>query len=171
MRSRASLADGEHHVDVGYAAPFDEPIRLDRLPHAIDWGRHRYVLERSGRSDTFALSHFEDGERRHGYLVHPPAREAGFFLPAVIASFEPSRTFMRCLRIARFFDGYSVDLHDRLLTISSRDSSSQTRLDTPAELKRACDDLLHMPRCPIEEAVAVLEHVGGVAFFGDAAST
>jgi N-hydroxyarylamine O-acetyltransferase len=164
---RVRLDDVGYHVDVGYAAPFYEPIRLDRLPHAIDWGRYRYVLERTDRSGTFTLSHLENGERLHGYVVHPPARAAGFFLPAVIASYESSATFMRHLRIARFFDGYSVDLHDRRLTISSPDSSTETRIDTMADLRHACDQVLRMPRCPIEEAIGILERVNGADFFAD----
>lgn len=163
---RVRLAGLEYHVDVGYAAPFYEPIRLDRLPHAIEWGRCRYVLEASETPGTFTMSHFEDGERRHGYVVHPPARDAGFFLPAIHASYEPSATFMRCLRIARFFDGYSVDLRDRVLTVSSPASSSETRLDTATDLRRACDEVLRMPRCAIDEAVAILECVNRAPWFG-----
>jgi arylamine N-acetyltransferase len=154
----------EYHVDVGYGSPFYEPMRLDTLPHAIDWGRCRYVLEPSHRSGGFVMSHFEDGRRKHGYVVHPPGRDPGFFLPIVVASFEPSRTFMRCIRIARFFDDYSVDLRDRLLTISRPGSSSDSRLDTPAELRDALDDVLRMPRCPVEEALAVYERLNGPLF-------
>jgi arylamine N-acetyltransferase len=154
----------EYHVDAGYGSPFYEPMRLDALPHAIDWGRCRYVLEPSDRSGVLVMSHFEDGRRKHGYVVHPPARDPGFFLPIVISSFEPSRTFMRCIRIARFFDGYSVDLRDRLLTISRPGSSSDSRLDTAAELRDALDDVLRMPRCPVEEALAVYERLNGPLF-------
>ncbi len=162
---RVRLDGAEYHVDVGYGAPLYEPMPLETLPFAIDWGRSRYVLERADRNGAFTMSHFEDGARKHGYTVHPPARNASFFLPIILASFEPSRTFMRCLRIARFFDDYSVDLHDRLLTISRPGYSSDTRLGTPAELRDAFGDLLRMPRCPVGEAVEVFERVNGVSFF------
>jgi arylamine N-acetyltransferase len=162
---RVHIDHREYHVDVGYGAPFYEPMALDRLPHAIDWGRCRYVLERSERDGTFVMSHLEDGTRKHGYVVHPPPRDARFFRPIVIGSFEPSRTFMRCLRIARFFDDCSVDLHDRQLTVSRPGSSRDVRLDTPAELRDAMNDLLRMPRCPIEQAIAVYERLTGLQFF------
>ena len=164
---RVRLDGIDYHVDVGYGAPLYEPIRLDRLPYAVEWGRCRYVVEESNRLGEYVMSHYEDGRRKHGYVVHPPARDAGFFLPIIAASFEPARTFMRCLRIVRFFDGYSADLHDRVLTISRPGSSDQTRLDTRAQLRNAIDGVLGMPRCPIEEAVAIYESVNGVRLFGD----
>jgi arylamine N-acetyltransferase len=164
---RVRLDGTDYHVDVGYGAPLYEPIRLDCLPYAVEWGRCRYVVDTSGRHGEFVMSHYEDGQRKHGYVVHPPARDAGFFLPIVLASFEPGRTFMRCLRIVRFFDDYSVDLRDRVLTISRPGSNDETRLDTPAQLRKAFDDVLRMPRCPVEEAIAIYESMNGVRFFGD----
>ena len=162
---RVRLDGAEYHVDAGYGAPLYEPMRLDALPYEIEWGRCRYVLEPSDPAGAFVMSHFEGGTRKHGYVVHPPAREAGFFLPIVVRSFDPSRTFMRCIRIARFFDDYSADLHDRLLTISRPGYSSDTLLETPAALHAAFNDVLRMPRCPIDEAIAVYERVNGVPFF------
>ena len=35
-----------YHVDVGYGAPFREPLRLDRLPCEVAEGSYRYVLDR-----------------------------------------------------------------------------------------------------------------------------
>ncbi len=159
----------EYHVDAGYGSPFYEPMRLDSLPHAIDWGRWRYVLEPSPDAPgSFVMSHLENGVRKHGYVVHPPPRDAAFFLPVIARSFEPSRTFMRCIRVARFYEDYSVDVHDRRMTISKPGSSRDTLLSTRAELRDAFDDVLRMPRCPVDEAIGVYERVTGQAFFDQA---
>jgi N-hydroxyarylamine O-acetyltransferase len=158
-------ADGrEFHVDVGYAGPFRQPIPLDTLPHEIAWGADRYVFERRG--DGHEMIVFTGGERCHGYFVHGPARPASFFEPVILRSFAPGRTFMRVLRITRFFADRAVELRNRRLLRVTTGSVHETTLDSMADLRRAVDEELEMPRCPVEEAVAILERLNGREFFG-----
>lgn len=161
---RVRLDGREWHVDVGYAGPFREPIPLDRLPHEIAWGNDRYVFDRHG--DAHSMTVFTNGTWRHSYVVHPPARAASFFGPIVLRSFEPGRTFMRCLRITRFFEDRAVELRNRRLLRVTADCAHETTLDSAADLRRAVDEDFQMPRCPVEEAVAVLERLNGREFFG-----
>ncbi len=154
------------HVDVGYAGPFREPIPLDTLPWEIGWGRDRYVFDRSG--DGHRMTVLTDGEPRHRYFVHGPARAASFFQPTILRSFEPGRTFMRCLRITRFFADRSVELRNRRLLRVTAGGVRESHLESMADLRRAVDEEFQMPRCRVEEAVAVLERLTGQAFFGSA---
>jgi arylamine N-acetyltransferase len=161
---RVRLDRREWHVDAGYAAPFREPIPLDRLPHEIIWGNDRYVFDRHGAGHMMTV--FTNGERRHGYVVHPPARDASFFHPIVGRSFEPGQTFMRCLRITRFFDDRAVELRNRRLLRVTAERAWETTIESMAHLRRVVDDELQMPRCRVEDAVAVLERLNGREFFG-----
>jgi arylamine N-acetyltransferase len=161
---RVRLDGREWHIDVGYAGPFREPIPLDRLPHEIGWGNDRYVFERCG--DVHELTMFTCGVPRHGYVVHPPPRAASFFEPIILRSFEPGRTFMRCLRITRYFDDRAVELRNRRLSTITAGSVTERSVDSLAELRRAVDEEFEMPRCRIEDAVGVLERLTGQAFFG-----
>lgn len=161
---RVRLDGREWHVDVGYAGPFREPIPLDNLPWEISWGRDRYVFDRS--DDGHVMTVFTNGERRHRYVVHAPARAASFFHPTILRSFEPGRTFMRCLRITRFFEDRSVELRNRRLLRVSAAGVRESNLESMTDLRRAVDEEFQMPRCRVEEAVAVLERLTGQAFFG-----
>ena len=221
--------DGRNwHVDVGYAAPFREPIPLDRLPWAITFGRDRHVLDfpanerqapegggldRSETAHRYEMTHYTDGERRHGYVVHGPPRRYSFFYPTIVKSFSRDWTFMQNLRITRFLEnGGALELRNRMfleihgapeaevgLTIEGRPdigtSEAGGRLPgarvtgsvltgtTPAspspaatcvterrlasldELVSVVRDRFEMPRCRVEEAVAVLERFTGRPFF------
>lgn len=164
---RVRVDGRQWHVDVGYAAPFREPMRLDCLPHEIAWGNDRYLFDRHGEAHMMTV--FTNGQRRHGYVVHAPARAESFFHPIVLRSFEPGRTFMRCLRITRFFDDRAVELRNRRLLRVTADRVVETTVDSLAALRRTVDEEFQMPRCRIEEAVSVLERLNGQGFFGPAA--
>lgn len=161
---RVSLDGRAWHVDVGYAGPFRGPIPLDRLPYAISWGNDRYLFDRHGAGHVMTV--FTNGARRHGYVVHPPARDAAFFEPTILRSFEPGRTFMRCLRITRFFEDRAVELRNRRLLRVTAAAVVETSVDSLEDLRRAVDDEFEMPRCRVEEAVATLERLNAKAFFG-----
>ncbi len=154
----------EFHVDVGYAGPFREPIPLDGLPYEIAWGNDRYVFDRRGEGHQMTVLTL--GEPRQGYLVHGPARAASFFEPVILRSFEPGRTFMRVLRITRFFDDRALELRNRRLLRVTAGDVQETTIDSLPELRRAVDEEFQMPRCRVEEAVAVLERLTGREFFG-----
>ncbi len=161
---RVRIGGVAYHVDVGYAAPLRRPVALDSLPFACDQGKYRYVLDhRSGRC---RLTVWSEGERVHGYAVGEHPRRRDFFRSIILDSYAPGKTFMSCLRVARFFeDGTSVELKDATLIRSLGTESVQNRLRSMRELRQAVDRQLAMPRCPIEEAVGVLERVTGRPFF------
>jgi N-hydroxyarylamine O-acetyltransferase len=159
-----------YHVDVGFAAPFREPIRLDRLPAQVEEGLNRYVLDKDAENDGFHMRMFSGAEYSMGYVVHDPPRAREFFDQVVLDSYAPSSTFMKCLRVSRVFDSSSLDLIDRDLYRHEAGRSTVTHLENLFELRAAVQDQLGMPRCPIEPAVAILERHIGKPFFsaGDA---
>lgn len=161
---RVRLDGIQYHVDVGYAAPFHEPIALSALPYELVSGRDRYVL--TGAGEGHQMTMFTDGVRRHGYVVHPPPRPASYFHPVIFDSFAPERTFMRCLRITRFFEDEAVELRNcRLLRIAGTKVVERT-IRSMDELRQAVDEEFLMPRCRIEDAVRTLERLNAREFFG-----
>jgi arylamine N-acetyltransferase len=155
-----------YHVDVGFAAPLREPIRLDRTPVQVEEGRNRYVFDRDPAGDGYRMSMFAGAEHCLDYVVHGPSRPKEFFDQVVLDSYAPSSTFMQCLRISRVFVGYSVDLIDRELSHHEAGRTTVTDLKTMLDLKAAVQSLFGMPRCPIESAIATLERLTGKPFFG-----
>ncbi len=161
---RVRLEGHDYHVDAGYAAPFFDPIDLGLLPYEVTCGRDRYLFTAAGCGHEMTV--FTDGVRRHGYVVHPPARGASFFHPVILDSFAPGRTFMRCLRITRFLEQGAVELRNCRLTRVQGATVTERTLRSMTELRRAVDEEFLMPRCRIEDAVATLEQLNGRDFFG-----
>jgi len=166
---RVRLDGAEYHVDVGYGAPFRRPIRLDRLPWEFVQGRFRFRFERAAAPDSYQASVYSGEQRLHGYVVHPPARDCGYFDGTVIESYRPGATFTSMLRIIRFFDDYAADLEDARLSVHRGAETASRQLGDMGELRSAVADELGMPRCPIEEAVAVLERLTGRSVFEERA--
>jgi len=162
---RVRLDGRDYHVDVGYAAPLREPIALDELPYEVSSGRDRYVFTQDSRGHE--MVRFTDGARCHGYVVHGPPRLFPFFHPTIMASFEPGRTFMRCLRITRFLEqGGVIELRNRRLLVVSARGARESAVESLPELRRAVNEQFRMPRCDVEQAVAMLEQLTGCPFFG-----
>jgi N-hydroxyarylamine O-acetyltransferase len=159
--------DGQdYHVDVGYAAPFREPLRLDRLPAEVAEGRNRYVLHREAGGGGHRVTMFAGPEQLHAFVAHEPPRSLDFFAEIVRESYRPGTTFMTWLRISRFFADHSVDLVNRQLSLHRAGETTVTELRNMSELKAAVAGPMAMPRCPVETAVKVLEDVTGKPFFG-----
>jgi arylamine N-acetyltransferase len=161
---RVRVGNVAYHVDVGYAAPFREPMRLDQVPVEVAHGKYRYVLERNGRGE-YDMSVWCGPERVHGYAVHGPPRKFAFFRDIILDSYTPGRMFMSCMRITRFFEAHTVELKNSALTYYRGTESKETKLHSMRELRHAVEYDLAMPRCPIEQAVEVLEKVTGRRFF------
>jgi arylamine N-acetyltransferase len=162
---RVGLDSLAYHVDVGFASPFREPIRLDRLPARIDEGGNHFILDRDSAEGAFCMRMFIREECRVTYLAHDPPRTREHFAPAIGMSFAPSSTFMQHLRISRIFEDYSLDLWDRELLRHDAGGTSIRRLATMTELKAAVAEDLGPPRCPVESAIGVLERLTGKSFF------
>ena len=150
-------------VDVGFAAPFREPMRLDRLPFEVREGVNGYVLERD--SERSRMSMFSGDRPAGSYLAHEPPRDAAYFATVVAMSYRLTSTFMTSLRINRIFDGYSIDLIGRKLYRHEAGETTVTELADMAELRAAVSGQLQMPRCPVESTIAVLEQITNRPFF------
>jgi arylamine N-acetyltransferase len=162
---RVRLDSAEYHIDVGFGAPFSQPIALGRLPHVIRCGVFRYALDRDVAPGRYEMAVWRGDERVHRYVVHGPPREFEYFRRTIEESYLPGKTFMTWLRIARFFDDHAVDLIDRKLTIHRGCESREIQLNSMQEMRAAVDNELRMPRCPVGEAIGVLERLNGKRFF------
>jgi arylamine N-acetyltransferase len=161
---RVRLDGAQWHVDAGYGGPFRQPIPLDGLPVSIVNGEYRFAFQRSG--DDVELALLRGGTRLHGYVAHGPARPFEFFHPVILRSFQTGQTFMTNLRIVRYFeDGRAAEIFNSMLTVHSGSESRSVELGSVAELRSAVADDLGLPRCPVEEAVDVLERLTGRPLF------
>jgi arylamine N-acetyltransferase len=162
---RVRLDGAEWHLDAGYGGPFRRPVRLDQLPQTVASGDLRFVFHRSAENHV-EMSLMRGETRLHGYSAHGPARSFAFFHPIILDSFRPGQHFMINLRLIRHFDdGRAAELLNSTLTFHGDGQSRVVELRDRSELRSAVANELAMPRCPIDEAVDVLERMSGQSLF------
>jgi len=131
MAIQVRLGGRDLLVDVGYAAPFYEPIPLDLpAPFTIRFGRDTYVLQARDAEGRSRLDLVRDGDRVHGYLLKPTPRTLGHFRRVIRASYRGDATFMRSLLLVRFLDEQSITILNRLRIDSGPDGFSLHELPT-----------------------------------------
>jgi arylamine N-acetyltransferase len=148
------LAGREYLVDVGYGAPFFEPMARD-LDHAheIVFGGNRYVLHPQDGRGRSRMDHFHDGQLIHGYVVKPEPLEIEHFNDVIRASYSDAATFMNVVVIERFFSDRSLRFHNFTLTESTSDGAITTRLVDREELVDAVEHHVGIPAEIVREAV------------------
>lgn len=145
----------EFLVDVGYGAPFFEPIARD-LDHVqeIVYGPRRFVLHPQDESGRSRMDHLHDGKIVHGYVVNPTPRKIGHFADVIRDSYRDDATFMNVVVIERFFPDRSIRIHNLTLTESTPTSAATTQLHNKEELARAIVKHCGFPLEMVREAIA-----------------
>ena len=146
MVSIVSMEGREFLVDVGYAAPFLEPLPRDlATDYVVELGRDRYVLKPRDAAGRSRLEMYRDGALRHGYLAKPAPRRISDFEQVIADSYRDEATFMNALLLARFFPDRSVVIHN-LTVVESRGTTSAIRtLSNREELARAIQESFGIP--------------------------
>ncbi len=145
----------EYLVDVGYAAPFSEPMPRDlEQDLEIALGNERWVLRPPDSAGRSAMEHHREGEIIHGYLVKPRPRTPEFFRPAILDSFSPGSTFMESVRLVRFDSGESVGIANLKLIHATADSCSVTMLADQDDVVQAIEHHFGIPPAIAGKAIA-----------------
>jgi arylamine N-acetyltransferase len=148
----------EYLVDVGYGAPFFEPMALDlddRLE--ITFGRNGYVLHPGDAQGRWRMDHFRDGELIHGYIAKPEPRAIHQFAEVIRHSYSPAATFMNVVVIERFFPDRSVRFHNLSITESTPGSATTTQLANKMELAEVIEHHCGFPADRVREAIADID--------------
>jgi arylamine N-acetyltransferase len=157
------LAGREYLVDVGYAAPFYEPLPRDlQAEHVVRFGRHSYVLHPRDELGRSRMDHLRDGERIHGYTAKPEPREVGFFEKVIADSYDDTASFMNAVVVERFFEDRSLRIHNLKMIESTPDSSTETRLADRHELIGAVERYAGIPADIVRDAIEDLGLSGDI---------
>ena len=141
-------------VDVGYGAPFYEPMARDLdHPQEIWFGSNRFVLEPRDAVGRSRMTMLREGLPTHGYTAKPASRSIDDFDEVIRGSYEKSATFMNVLVVERFFSARSVRIHNFTLTESTPEGATTTRLADREELVDAIEHHVGIPADIVHEAV------------------
>jgi len=157
------LEGREFLVDVGYGAPFYEPMPRDLdHSHEIVFGRNRFVLHPKDELGRSRMDHFLDGELIHGYEVNPVPREIDHFEEIIRDSYSDAATFMKVVVVERFFRDRSVRFHNFTLTESTPDGATTTQLADRDQLVEAIEHDCGFPGDLVREAIADIALEGDI---------
>ncbi|MDH3217319.1 MAG: arylamine N-acetyltransferase [Candidatus Krumholzibacteria bacterium] len=144
----------EYLVDVGYAAPFLEPLPRDlSQDHVISLGRDRYVLKPQDAEGRSRVELYRNHQLKHAYVARPVPRPIGYFDRVIADSFADDATFMNALLLARFSRDGSLTVHNLALVRSRGTDSHIEQLDSRLELVSAIERHFAMPRSVVSEVV------------------
>jgi len=153
--SMVHLEGREYLVDVGYGAPFYEPMPRD-LDRDQDFvlGANRYVLHPQDRRGRSLMDQYRDGELVHGYLAKPEPRKIEHFDQVIRDSYSDAATFMNLVVIERFFPDRSLRFQNFTLTESTTDGTTTTRSTDKVGLAKAIAHHCGFPGEMVREAIA-----------------
>lgn len=152
--SIVNIENRDYLVDVGYAAPFFNPIPLDLTEkYKISWGADEYILMPKNKNGYSELKMFRNGQLKHGYTVKPHARFISEFETVINDSFIESATFLNAILLIRFRAKSSVMIHNFSLVETYDLNFRITKLKSKAEI---IDNILThfaIPKDIVEESV------------------
>lgn len=156
MVSMVRVDGRELMVDVGYAAPFFQPLPRDLDDaYVIDFGSCRYVLQPQDRRGRSRLELIRNGAAIHGYLAKPEPRVLTHFDAIITDSFRSNQVFMNAVVIERFTSGGgSTRVHNlKLIETPPSGPSTTTTLADRHELADAVEHRFGVPRDVIRTAI------------------
>jgi len=159
----ATIENREFLVDVGYAAPFLEPLPLDlSSDHVVVMGDDQYVLKRLKNDDYPQIKLYRNGESTHGYIVNPLARNIREFQQVIADSFNEDATFMNALLLARFDAEHFIIIHNMTVSEFQGIKSKRYSLDSIDQLTSAIEKHFGIPK------TIALESLPGLQMLKDA---
>jgi arylamine N-acetyltransferase len=158
MVSMVTVENREYLIDVGYAAPFLNPLPRDLTEdYCITLGRDRYVLKpKDIRGNSYMELH-RDGSLKHGYMAKIKPRQIQEFEPIILDSFREDSTFMNALLLARFFPKRSILIHNMTLIYSQGTTSNIRIMANQRELVHLIHKKFGIPRELVQEVLDEME--------------
>ena len=136
----------EYIVDVGYAAPFLQPLpRNLQNKHTIEFGFDKYILHPMDASKYSRLDLYRNGKLTHGYQVNPKSRNINEFDRIVKDSFRLDSTFMNSLLLVYFNMYYSQVINNMTYLEISNSQVKKISINTFNDLIHKIEEIFLMP--------------------------
>jgi arylamine N-acetyltransferase len=113
MVVKVSLEEKDYLLDLGYGAPFKQPIPLFlKEDFSIVSGRDQYLFKALDERGCTKLLLLRNGTVKHGYTINPGARNIGDFEQVISESFRPDSTFFNSLLVTKYISNRFCTLHN-----------------------------------------------------------
>jgi arylamine N-acetyltransferase len=157
MVSVVTIDSNEYMVDVGYGAPFWEPIvRSSAESVTVEFGQHKYSLKPQDSAGRSQMEVYRSGELVHGYLANPKSCELADFMPVIEDSFRSEARFMNHLSLSLFGERQSLSIRDFSLVEVNGGSVREQTLRNRAEVTEIVIERFRFPADKVKKALAQL---------------
>ncbi len=144
----------EFLVDVGYAAPFIEPLPRDLISdYSISLGADEYILSPLDANRRSKLTLKRNGLTIHGYLINPKSRFIDEFKPIIVNSFRSKATFRNCVLLVRFGNNYSQVIHNKHYIESRGKKVLIKSIKTNEKLIEMIEEIFNIPSAILRTAL------------------
>jgi N-hydroxyarylamine O-acetyltransferase len=144
--SVVDLENRQYLIDVGYAAPFLQPLPLDlKEDFIIQSGSDSYLLKPRNKTGQSQLELYRDGKLHHGYLMCPEPQSIEDFESTITDSYRDEAAFMNEILMARFFPDRSLFIRDMTFIQHSGSESTVRALSNRSELAQAVTGYFGIP--------------------------
>jgi N-hydroxyarylamine O-acetyltransferase len=128
--SIVSIDSQDFIVDVGYAAPFFEPLPISlNKDITFNFGDEKYIVKPKDLNGRTRVEQHSDGKLQHWYTAKPESRKIDEFRKVIKESYSDNATFMNAIRITKFTEQGSLVLKNLYFTENSNDGSSTTKVN------------------------------------------
>lgn len=151
--SMVNINNQEYIVDVGYAAPFFEPLpRYLQENFSVTLGNEKYIVKPTDELERTTIEQHSNGRLQHWYTAKPEPRKIEDFGGVIEYSYSNDAIFMNAIRITKFTEHDSLVLKNLYFTKIINDNSSTTKVnleDIPLLIQKN----FGMPMSVVNEAI------------------
>jgi len=154
-----TIDEKEFILDVGYAAPFLQPLPRDlNTDFVIPSGNERYVVRPKDEHKKTLIEQYSGNELQHWYTAKPEARKIEEFRGVIEDSFADYSTFMNAIRAVRFTANGSVSLRNYSLTEINGENVTATKI-LREDIPKAICEKFSMPEQLVKEALDCIKEI------------
>lgn len=125
----------DYLVDVGYAAPFYNPIPLDLAKnYELTFGSDKYIIKPRDQRNYSELQLIRDGKIKHGYIVKPHPRSITEFEKVIEDSMKSTSTFLNAVLLVKYGENLSTVIHNFSLIEIENSTVNKVLLKNKEEL-------------------------------------
>lgn len=157
--SIVTVEDQEFIVDVGYAAPFLEPLpRNLSSGYQINFGNDKYILLPKDGNGFSQLKFYRNGALKHSYTVKPSSRLISEFDSVIKASFDETATFMNSLLLVLFGNNSSKVIHNFSVIEFKNNNYEKRILSNENELVKEIENKFRIPKEIVAESLSQISN-------------
>ncbi|MCX6155343.1 MAG: arylamine N-acetyltransferase [Candidatus Kapabacteria bacterium] len=137
----------EYLIDVGYAAPFIEPIPLSLFQkYEITFGKFKYIINPKDSNNCTKVEMYWNDNLTHGYLLNSKSRNILDFNNVIKNSFNENSTFLNTILLTKYVSGKYIRINGLEYSQSNFENTLTVTLTNAEELADVIEEYFRIPK-------------------------